>query len=279
MAGYRGKKVLICGGSKGIGRSLALALVKQGAHVVVAARGQQALEETVAAMQEVADGELSLGSVSFDVTEMDQVTRGCEEALAILGGLDVLVCNSGAAFTGAVEDVDVTSFESMMNLNYLGHVRVVHALASHFKEQGSGDICLVSSMLGFLGLYGYSAYSASKFAIVGFAQALRQEMGLHGVSVSVFYPPTTETPGLEKENESKPAVVWALESDSGWNRIYTADQVAVAILKHIRKGKFEGVIGSDSKLIFALARYFPGLTRYFADQDLKKAIAKVAASS
>jgi 3-dehydrosphinganine reductase len=278
MSGYRGKKVLICGGSKGIGRSLAISLAGQGAHVVVAARGQEALDETVDAMRAASEGETSLGSVVFDVTDMAQVTAGCRAALDLLGGLDVLVCNSGAAFTGAVEDVDVDTFEAMMNLNYLGHVRVVHALAPHFKAQGSGDICLVPSMLGFLGLYGYSAYSASKFAIVGFAQALRQEMGLHGVGVSVFYPPTTETPGLEKENESKPAVVWALESDSGWNRIYTADQVAGAILKHIARGKFEGVIGSDSKLIFVLARYFPGLTRYFADQDLKKAIAKVAAS-
>jgi len=275
MKGYINKRVLISGGSKGIGRALAVQLASAGAHVMVTARGQAALDETVEAMRAVAAADRVLGSVSMDVTDSEAVAQGCAQAIERLGGLDVVVCNTGAAQTGAVADVTPESFEQMMQLNFLGHVRVVQAVQGALAEQGSGHICLVSSMLGFLGLYGYSAYSASKFAIVGFAQALRQEMALSGVGVSVFYPPTTETPGLEEENKSKPPVVWALESDSGWNKIYTSEQVAHGILRHIRTGRFEGVIGADSKLIYGLARYLPGLTRYFADQDLKKAFNKV----
>jgi len=278
MKGYINKRVLISGGSKGIGRALAVQLASAGAHVVVTARGQAALDETVEAMRACAAADRVLDSISMDVTDSDAVAKGCAEAIERLGGLDVVICNTGAAQTGAVADVSAESFEQMMQLNFLGHVRVVQAVQGTLAEQGSGHICLVSSMLGFLGLYGYSAYSASKFAIVGFAQALRQEMALSGVGVSVFYPPTTETPGLEEENKSKPPVVWALESDSGWNKIYTSDDVAKGILRHIRTGRFEGVIGADSKLIYGLARYLPGLTRYFADQDLKKAFNKVSKS-
>ena len=275
MDWYHGKKVLITGGSKGIGRALAVRLAASGAHVVVTARGQTALDETVAAMRSVAAADAVLGSLSFDVSDRPAVQQACAEALQTLGGLDVLICNTGYAETGITVEADPDSYERMLRVNFLGHVNVVQAVAPHFVAQKSGDICLVSSMLGFLGLYGYGAYAASKFAIVGFAQALRQEMGLHGVRVGVFYPPTTKTPGLEKENESKPPEVWALESDSGWNKTYEADQVAARMLTTIRKGTFEGVIGNDSRLIRGLARHLPGITRYFADDDLRKAIKKV----
>ncbi len=276
MDWYRGKKVLITGGSKGIGRATAVRLAGLGAHVVVAARGQAALDETVAAMTAAGGANQTFGAVAFDVTDTTAVDAATQEVLGLLGGLDLLVCNSGYAETGVVSEADPGIFEDLMRVNYLGHVNVVRALAPHFQAQGSGDICLVSSMLGFLGLYGYAAYSASKFAIVGFAQAFRQEMALSGVRVTLFYPPTTKTPGLEKENETKPAEVWALESDSGWNRIYESDEVADGLLKTIRKGVFDGMVGSDSKLIYFLARHLPGLTRYFADGDLRKAISKVA---
>lgn len=276
MDWYRGKKVLITGGSKGIGRALATALASAGAHVIVTARGQAALDETVAAMQAAGTSGQVFGSLSFDVTDRAAVEEATAQAVERLGGLDVLVCNTGYAETGTTVDADADAYERMIRVNYLGHVNVVKALAPHFVAQKSGDICLVSSMLGFLGLYGYGAYAASKFAIVGFAQALRQEMGLHGVRVGVFYPPTTKTPGLETENESKPPEVWALESDSGWNKTYEAEEVAAGMLATIRKGTFDGVIGADSQLIYSLARYMPGITRYFADSDLRKAIAKVS---
>ncbi|MFT4627754.1 MAG: 3-dehydrosphinganine reductase [Myxococcota bacterium] len=278
MDWYRGKKVLITGGSKGIGRATAVRLAGAGAHVVVSARGQAALDETVEAMRAAGGSDAVLGAVAFDVTDRPAVQAGTAKAVELLGGLDLLICNTGYAETGVLAECDEDSHERMMRVNYLGHVNVVRALAPHFVAQGSGDICLVSSMLGFLGLYGYSAYAASKFAIVGFGQALRQEMKLHDVRVTVFYPPTTKTPGLEAENESKPPVVWALESDSGWNKIYEADEVAAGLLSSIRKGTFDAMVGADSKLIYTLARHVPGITRYFADGDLKKAIQKVGAA-
>ena len=74
-------------------------------------------------------------------------------------------------------------------------------------------------------------------------------------------------------------MVWALEADSGWNKTYTADEVATVLLKAIQRGRFSNVVGWDSKLIYALNRYLPGLTRYISDDELRKAFKKVEAQS
>lgn len=275
MSFYRGKKVLIVGGSKGIGRALAEHLGKQGAAVWVAARGESALQETVDAMK-AGGGAGPFGYVSMDVTDFEAVQAGCDAAIAGMGGLDVLVCNSGFAVSGTFAESPLGQFDQMMSVNFMGHVHAAKALMPHFIGQGSGDICLVSSMMGFLPLFGYPAYSASKFAIIGFGESLRQELKKHQVRVTMYYPPTTKTPGLDKENEDKPPEVWALESESGFNKTYEADQVASSMAKCIEKGVVHGMIGADSKFIYTVNRLLPGLTRYMTDDEVKKARKKAA---
>lgn len=278
MGFFAGKRVFIAGGSKGIGRALALHLAQQGAAVVVGARGQAALDDTLAALQ--ATGSAGpFGSVSFDVTDREAVVAAAASVLDQLGGLDVLVCNSGFALPGLFKDADPDDFTKMMDVNFHGHVHVVRAFTPHFLEQGRGDICLVSSMMGFLPLFGYTAYSASKFAIAGFGEALRQELKQVGVRVTTYFPPTTETPGLDKENETKPPEVWALEAESGWNKTYTAEQVAADMAKRIEKGTVHGMIGSDSAFLYTANRLFPGITRYLADQEVSSAIKKAASGA
>jgi NAD(P)-dependent dehydrogenase (short-subunit alcohol dehydrogenase family) len=275
---HRGKKVLIVGGSQGIGRALALLLAREGAAVWVAARGQQALDETVAALR--ATGAAGpFGSVSVDVTDRAAVAEAAARVLDGLGGLDVLVCNSGYAKAELFTKAEPDDFDQMMAVNFHGHVNVVRAFTPHFVAQGRGDICLVSSMMGFLPLFGYSAYSASKFAIVGFGESLRQELALHGVRVTVYYPPTTETPGLARENESKPPAVWRLESDNSFSRTYTAEQVAASMAGCIRKGVVHGMIGADSKLIYTLNRLLPGLARSMTDGEVRAAVRKTSADT
>ncbi|TVQ94766.1 MAG: SDR family NAD(P)-dependent oxidoreductase [Deltaproteobacteria bacterium] len=273
MSFYHGKKVLIVGGSQGIGRALAVQLASQSASVYVAARGQQALDETVELMKQ-AGGAGVVGSVSFDVTDRDAVNAASAQVLEALGGLDVLICNSGFAQAELFSKADPSDFDRMMAVNFHGHVNVVRSFVDHFIGQGHGDICLVSSMMGFLPLFGYSAYSASKFAIIGFGESLRQELKLHGVRVTMYYPPTTETPGLARENESKPAAVWKLEADNSFSKTYTAEQVAQSMARCIERGVVHGMIGADSKLIYTLNRLLPGLARSLTDGEVKSAVKK-----
>ena len=273
---FDGKKVLITGGSKGIGRALALALARQGARVAIAARGQADIDETLQALKAVAPHQVPVG-VRMDVSQADQAAAAVLQALEALGGLDILVCNAGSAQTGYAHEQGPEVYRHMLEVNYLGHVHTVLPLLPHFRRQGHGQVVLVSSMLGFMGLYGYSAYAASKFAISGFAQSLRQELQRVGVQVKLCYPPTTETPGLVQENQSKPADVWMLESSSSFSSTYSADAVAQAIVRGLTRDRFEILVGWDSYFIWFMMRHFPRLSRWLADRELDDAIQKVAA--
>lgn len=271
---FAGKRVLIVGGSKGIGRSLAVRLASRRASVCVAARGEAELVDVAAGLRESFGGRHS--HVVLDVADVRGIDEARDRALDALGGLDVLVCASGSARAAGFLDAPADDFRRMMEVNYLGHVNVVRAFAPTLAAQGQGNICLLSSIVAFVPIYGYSAYAASKGAIVAFGESLRQEMKLHGVRVTLFYPPTTDTPGLEEENRTKPGAVWAIESQSGWNRIYSPDEVAMAIASAIERGLAHGMVGLDSWILRLGQRFMPGLFRRLADAEVRRAVQAVA---
>lgn len=277
MSFYAGKKVFITGGSAGIGKALALDLAREGASVFISARGQARLDEAVAELRALGKPGQTFGAVAYDVSDAEAAQAGALKALEGLGGLDVLICNSGFAEIGQVHELPLEAYQRLLDVNYLGHVYTVRALAPHFIAQGSGHIALVSSMLGFFSTWGYGAYSASKYAIAGFAEALRQEMVRHGVKVTLFYPPTTETPGLAQENEGKHPVVAQLEMDNSFTWVHSPEEVSQVLLKTIRKGRFESYVGWDSWLVFKVFRHLPRLGRYLNDQELDTAFKKVEA--
>jgi len=273
---FQGKRVFLVGGSEGIGRATAIEFARSGAHVIIAARRQGPLDEAVEAMTKVAGAEQVCASISLDVMDREAVRSAVDTVLGELGGLDVLVTNVGYARVGYLHELDDGDFDRLIGVNYLGHANVIRAFMPHFMAQRSGDICMVSSVLGFFSTAGYGAYSASKYAVRGFAEALRQELLTYNVRVSMFYPGTTETPGLEKENEGKPAAVWKLESESMFNSIHQPEHVASGILNSIRRGRFDNVIGFENKLMWTLFHIAPRLSRWIADMDWKKAVKKVA---
>ena len=271
MRSYRGKKVLVTGGSSGIGRSAARLLAKAGAHVAVAARDQKRLDETLAELRAAGGPDQRFAAFSFDVRDSERVSAIAEEVIEALGGLDLLIVNQGYAVTGYIQDMADQAFHDMMETNYFGHVHVTRAFLPHFIAQKSGHICLVSSMLGFFGFFGFSAYAASKHAIAGFARCLRNELLPHGIDVSLVYPPTTDTPGLAKENEDKVPEAWAIEEGS---QAMQADDVARSMLNGIQRGRFEMVPGIGNWAIWVAYRFMPRLVESFVDRDLKSFLRK-----
>ncbi|WP_190275167.1 SDR family NAD(P)-dependent oxidoreductase [Collimonas fungivorans] len=274
---YAGKRVFVSGGSQGLGRAIALQLARDGAHVCVAARGLDALAQTVAEMRQAATGrDTVLIARNVDVTDPAAVELVAADAVAALGGLDLLICNQGFAHAGQVHELPVKDFKQLIEVNYLGHAYLCRAFAPHFMQQKAGTVVMVSSVLGYLSTYGYAAYSASKWAIVGFAEGLRQELGLYGVQVKVVYPGTIDTPGLAQENADKPKVVWEIESNNAFNVVRSADEVARRLLIATCGSRFENPIGWDGWFSFLASRHLPSLVRMLNDGDLRKAIKKHA---
>lgn len=269
MSSFEGKKAFITGGSSGIGKALAIALAQQGAHVWIAARRQSTLDEALAEIKQAARSpEQKLGTISLDVADAAACQAAAAAVLEGLGGLDLLVNNAGIAKPAYLHEHDAELFESMMRVNYFGTVNVTMAFLAHFRAQGSGHVANVSSTLGFLGIFGYAAYAASKFAITGFSDCIRQDLLPYGVGVTVLFPADTNTPQLAYENQFKPPETKAIAGNAGMSE---PEEVAQALLDGVSAGRFHVVPGGMNKLTYYLVRYAPWLVRMVADADLMKA--------
>jgi NAD(P)-dependent dehydrogenase (short-subunit alcohol dehydrogenase family) len=265
---FTGLRVLVTGGSSGIGLELGRALAADGASVCIAARRAEGLERAVRELGSAAGaGVPPPCSVVMDVTSPESIAAGLQAALQALGGLDILINNAGHAQTGYIDELDDQVYVEMMAVNYFGPMRLARACLAHFIAQGGGRIVNVTSMLGFMSTFGYSAYSASKYALSGFTESLRQDAMPFGVRVHLCYPPTTLTPGLERENRDKPAETWAIE---GKSKAFPPGKVARAILNGVRKGKFHILVGWESWFIWFTQRIAPWLVRLVTDRVLVK---------
>jgi 3-dehydrosphinganine reductase len=224
---------LVTGGSSGIGYALARRLVADGMNVSLVARGEARLAAARdALLREHPQAEVV--KISADVAVRDEAQRAVSDAVAALGNPQLVVTSAGIAIPGYFEDIPVEVFERTMAVNYLGTVYVVKAAAPLMKAAG-GHIVMISSGAGLIGLFGYTPYSPTKFALRGFAEALRAELRHQGVKVSIAYPPDTETPQLIEEEKTKPAETRMMTARAG---LWSADAVAARILKDISKGAF-----------------------------------------
>lgn len=259
---------MLTGGSSGIGLALGRKLVGSGAHICLVARDTERLAAAVEELRSLAlRGDQIICSVPMDVTSEEAVTAGVPRVLEALQGLDLLINNAGWAAPGYVAEQDERVYQDMLAVNYLGPVRIIRALLPHFLGRRGGHIVNVTSMLGFMGTFGYSAYAGSKFALSGYTECLRQELLPSGIRVHLCYPPSTTTPGLERENLTKPPETWAIE---GASRAFAPEQVADAIMDGILRDRFHILVGYDSYLIWIAQRLAPGLVRFVTDRILRK---------
>lgn len=267
--GFAGRRVLITGGSSGIGKALAGLLLDEGAHVCIVARGQARIDEALAELRERArrEGQI-LTSVALDVGDREAVEAAVPEVLEGLGGpVDLLINNAGITHPAAMLDTPPELFDEIMRVNYFGTVHVTRALLPGMIDTGGGQIAIVSSLAGVIGVYGYSAYSASKFALVGFAECLHQELLVHGIGVSVAFPPDTDTPMLAEENRIKPEQTRVI---AGNVEVLSPEFVARAILVGLRRRRHWIIPGFGSKLSCFMIRRFPALTRWVLDAQLRR---------
>jgi 3-dehydrosphinganine reductase len=268
MSFYRGKKVFITGGSSGIGKAAARQLAEAGASVWLAARGARRLEEAHKEVRAAAAGQGQIfGCTALDIADPEAVGQAAGPILEELGGLDVLINNAGIAHPATFLETPPEIFESMMRVNYFGTVHVTRAFLPALIERGGGHIVNVTSMLGFMGIYGYTAYAASKHAVMGMSDCLRQELIDHGVTLSVVFPSDTDTPQLHEENKIKPPETKAI---AGEVKTMSAGEVARAMLDGAARGRYLIVPGAIGRLTHFMHRHAPWAVRMVIDGELRK---------
>jgi 3-dehydrosphinganine reductase len=239
--------VLITGGSSGIGLALAHKVADQGAHVWLLARRAELLEQ---ARAELRDYPGRAEFIAADVSDWDQVQAAVRRIEQDNGVPDLVINAAGVTHPGYVNDIPVSIFREMIDINYMGTVHVVKALLPGMLRRHSGWIVNISSAAGFLGVFGYTAYGGSKFAVRGFTETLRAELKPQGIGVSLAIPPDTDTPQLAYENQFKPHETRVLAGNAG---MLSAGHVADEILKGIRSGHFIILPGFENKVIYRLA--------------------------
>jgi 3-dehydrosphinganine reductase len=267
MAGFDGKLAFITGGSSGIGLAAAELLAREGAGVVIFARGLKRLEEAAGRIEAARkSAQRPVGFRQLDVTDHRQVKQVMEEAVAEYGPPDLLVNCAGRAYPNYFENITWEQFDETMKVHIYGIWNTVSALVPYMKERG-GWIANTTSLLGFLGVFGYTDYCASKFAIIGFSEALRSELKRHGIGVSVLCPPDTDTPGFAVENLTKPPETVAVSEGGGLMR---PEEVAAVLLKGIRKGRFH-ILPGNARTVYYLKRFMPWLVDLVMDRQIRRA--------
>jgi len=249
---YRGKSVLITGGSSGIGFSLAKALAEAGASLTLLARDREKLEDAKKQILETNPGS-NIGLISADVTDFQELSTQLETHQKLLNTPDILINCAGVARPGYVEELSIDLFHWTMEIDYFGSVNMIKLLLPGMLERGSGHIINVSSIAGVIGIFGYTAYCGAKFAVKGFSDALRSELKPKGIRVSVLYPPDTDTPQLAWENQYKPKETKKI---TGSSKPISPDWVARQTLKDAARGKYAIVPGFEAKLMYFVSTRF-----------------------
>jgi 3-dehydrosphinganine reductase len=268
MNWYKDKKVVITGGSSGIGKATAMLLSQWGAHVCLCARDAARLKLVCDEVRSQAQSkEIIVASISMDVGDRRQVRAGASEAVRQIGGIDILVNCAGITWPGYFKDIPDGIWDSMMQVDYMGTVNAVRAFAPYFIEQKHGNIVNVASVVGYMGVFGYAAYSPAKFAVVGFSECLRQELIPYNVTVSVLFPPDTDTPQWHEENRTKPQETRVL---AGTIKVLEASTVALALLRGAARGTFFIIPGMMNKFTFFMNRHFPSLVWAITSSILRK---------
>lgn len=269
MKSFNNQTVLVTGGSSGIGLAVSIALSAGGAHVWILARDEVKLEQAIDKIVSAKlQGDQRCGAISADIRDPEQVQHAIARISSASGLPNLIINSAGVAHPGYVQDLDLDIFHWMMDVNYFGTLHVIKALLPGMIARGSGYLVNISSVAGFLGVYGYTAYGASKYALRGLSDTLRVELKPHGIGVSIVFPPDTDTPQLEYENQHKPRETKILTGNAG---LMSAEKVAESILKGIYRNRYLILPGFESKLIYRLSGLLGGLVYPIMDMMIAKA--------
>ena len=258
---FRGKVVLITGGSRGLGLVLARQFAGEGARIAVCARDP---EELSRAVDDLGERGAEVLGVTCDVTRQDDVNRAVGEVVVRFGGVDVLVNNAGTITVGPMETMTLADYEEAMRTHFYGPLYMTLAVLPLMRNRGRGGrIVNISSIGGKVAVPHLLPYCASKFALTGFSEGLRAELLKDGIYV------TTVCPGLMRTGSPRNAMfkgrhreeyAWFHVSDALPGVTIGAMRAARQIVRACRYGRAEIVLSLPAKIATTLYSLFPGLS-------------------
>jgi 3-dehydrosphinganine reductase len=244
---YFNQHAIITGGSSGIGKAVAKLLAQQGANITLIARDRHKLIQAQQGLKQVIVNQTQqINIVTADVADRTSITSVLEQAIATLGTPDLLITSAGITHPGYFAEIPLEIFEQIMAVNYFGSLYSVKAVLPAMIERQQGHIVLISSGAGLLGIYGYTAYCPSKFALRGLAESLRGELKPKGINLTVVYPPDTDTPQLAAENKIKPLETKQITATA---QTLSAEAVAQQILRGIAQNQFAIAPGIELRIL------------------------------
>ena len=272
MKTFENRNVYITGGSSGIGLTTARLLAAEGANLLILSRSRDRVDRALGRIEEQGKSEgQRFSGMQLDVSQHDEVNRVMAEAVEQFGIPDLLINAAGKAVPRPFEEISYQQLDDIMRTNFYGAWSTIQALLPQMKKKGGGHIVNVSSMAGFIGVFGYADYGASKFAMMGLSETLRMELRQYNIRVSVLCPPDTDTPGYELENRTKPPETWAIGETA---KLIEPEVVARALLKGIRKERYMILANAEGWLIYLTKRYTPFVLDWMLDRAVRKAQAQ-----
>ncbi|MBU2514703.1 SDR family NAD(P)-dependent oxidoreductase [bacterium] len=257
------KKIYITGASSGIGLETAKQVCSRGADIAFIARNKDNLHLAIKNMDPFkVSSEQRFDSLSLDVADnravMSKLSGFCED----FGAPDVLVVNAGIGYANYFEEISYEDFDRVFKTNVYGVRNVIAALLPAMKRKG-GKIVIVSSLAGLSGMFGYTAYGSSKFALIGFAESLRPDVKRFNIDVALVCPPEVKTPFLEAESKTLPPESKVIKNLVGLLPVKAAGK---AVLKAITSSRFMIIPGFMAKSSYFMTRFLPGpLVRFSMD--------------
>ncbi len=246
---FKGKTAVVTGAGSGIGRAIAVELAKSGAQITLAGRREGPLQELSVQLGEIQDFLVC----PTDVTIPEETALLAEKTVATFGQIDLLFNCAGVFQAAGFGGLPIDAIKEMMEINFMGTVNALKAVIPYMQKRQQGRIVNISSLGGKYPYPGSSAYSATKYAVAGLSNALRQELKHEGIYLTVVYPSFVSSPLLDGHLQSVRASSFYRATST-----YSPEQTAKPILKAAIKKKRELVIPRVTALTPALYGLFPG---------------------
>ena len=256
-----GRRVLITGASSGIGRALAQALAASGARLVLAARSEDRLHELAASLNRPAGDVLV---VPTDVTRDVDRRHVLDQAVAHLGGLDVLINNAGVASWAHFADSTEAILREVMEVNFFAPAELIRRAIPILVKGDQPAVVNVASMCGRRAMPAWPEYSASKYALCGLTEALRGELARFDIDILLMVP------GLTRSDLPRHFLLSQGRAQIAFDQGMPPETVAARIVRSLQKNRTETVIGRDARWILLVNRFCPRLVDYLLARKVRK---------